>query len=65
MFCDLVGSTSLAARLDPEDCRQRPYLDPPTGNAPWTLRNYTRTYSALGLTMSAVAGRLDWLRRCH
>ena len=56
MFCDLVGSTSLAAKLDPEDCRQRPYLDPPTGNAPWTLRNYT---------MSAVAGRLDWLRRCY
>ena len=37
-----------------------PYRQPP-----WTLRNYTRTYSALGLTMSAAARRLDWLRRCH
>lgn len=41
--------------------RQRPYQDPPTGNAPWTLRNYTRTCSALGLKMSAVARPLDWV----
>jgi hypothetical protein len=25
----------------------------------------TKDNSALGLTMSAVARRLDWLRRCH
>jgi len=25
MFCDLIGSTALSARLDPEDLYQRPY----------------------------------------
>jgi hypothetical protein len=60
MFCDLVGSTELAARLDPEDLREviTAYHPPSPKSSPGSTVLSQNTWATASWSISATRGRM-------